>query len=335
MCKSKYFLFFLLFICINHITYSIEIDRRIPDEYEYALKSACLVSGGTALINNASAVKINPSMIATDIKYTITGAYNFSSFGRDFIQIGIVDSKTSPVAAGILYTGFLDKYNKSAYNFIKKEKDSTINQRFLIAFAQKFKSFTIGIGGQYLEAWEFQNTTQEKTKIKGISFNFGLSILISPIIRYAASIENFSNKKIQNYAPQVFRTGISSVIFRDSIIVNLDYKIRQRVKNQEYMFDNLAQYNLSENEINQIQQDDNKYTTSEQSFIGSSNIKIYDMFNVLISYAIETSSIKRTQLGTGIEVVNKNSSLFYNIVKPYLNKPETFQNIGLSLNINW
>ncbi|MEI6399609.1 MAG: hypothetical protein WCO71_12645 [Pseudomonadota bacterium] len=84
----------------------------VPEEYESTGGQSLAFGGSVATgLGGASAIRANPALMALEKEYSINGAYHWPTAGRDFYQVGVVDGKTSPIAAGFTYTGAQDNIN--------------------------------------------------------------------------------------------------------------------------------------------------------------------------------------------------------------------------------
>ncbi len=301
-----------------------EETNRVPDEYESTGGHVGGFSnGGVAAVGGIAAVRSNPAMLSEDKEYTVSMGYHWPSGGREFYQAGVVDSKTSPVAAGLSYTGFNDEYDYSQDSSVEVESDSPVMKRAAVAMGQSFGGISAGIGGGYVEAHPLRGSEKfvsGEERVKGYTVNFGLAGYATPQIRWGASAENISNKKVSEYAPTVYRVGAAYVLSNNNLTAHLDYRQRQRV--DFFESEDVGLFGAAPEEG----------PTEEKMVIGSFSARIFDLLRLLGSYGQALDDDRRTA-GAGLVLVNKKFSLSYVINKPYLGKPESHNSLNFGFAI--
>jgi len=303
----------------------VDATNKLPDEYESAGgTSNGFGNGGVAITTGIAAVRTNPAMLSELKEYTVNMGYHWPTTGREFFQAGVVDSKTSNVAAGFSYTGFNDDYDKSQLGSVKLEYDSPIIKRAALAFAQPVGAMSAGIGGTYVEAHPLRGSeefSRDQKKIKGYALNFGLAGYATQRIRWAVSTENISNKKIKDYAPTTYRVGGAYLVTGDQLSLHLDYKQRQKVAYFE-----APEVNISTGEYSE------EFVNTEKIVIASFSAKIYDLLRLLGAYGNVVEEDRQTLSG-GIALINQKFSLSYTINKPNLKLAETHNSLNLGFAI--
>src|SRR5690606_16813666 len=121
-----------------------------------------------------SAVKLNPGLLPLQKEYAVSAGYNWPTSGREFFQAGVIDSQSSDIAAGFLYTGFGEDYGEDP---TVQGKDARTQRRASLALAMPLKKLSIGISGQYVEAIADPVTG---TEVKGTTIGFGMAGYIVP-----------------------------------------------------------------------------------------------------------------------------------------------------------
>jgi hypothetical protein len=301
--------------------------RQIPDEYETASGTALALSNaGVASAEPHAAVRLNPALLSMDKKYTVSGGYHWPSAGREFFQASIVDAKTSPLAAGLSYTGYTDNYvysnEKGRGDDPETILDSPVIRRGFVGFGQAFKDIAIGAGATYVEANPVMTSEAYEngdSRIKGVGLNVGLAGAFGPALRYGMSAENLTNKKISEYSPKTYRGGVSYAL-NPKIIVNLDYRQRERV----LQFEALPATSLEEN--------DKLMKNPEQLVIGSVAARLEDYLQLLGSYGQSTTDERRTY-GAGVAVTGNNFTLSYMTTKPYMKRSANHQAVSLGVQV--
>ena len=174
---------------ISQAALAVDENLRVPDEYESTGGHiGGFSNGGVAAVGGVTAVRANPAMLSEDKEYTVSMGYHWPSGGREFYQAGVVDSKTSPVAAGVSYTGFNDEYDYSQDSSVEVESDSPIMKRAALAMSQSFGAFSAGLGGGYVEAHPLRGTesfVDDEESIKGYTLNFGMAGYLGKQLRWA------------------------------------------------------------------------------------------------------------------------------------------------------
>ena len=188
---------------------ALKRDFRIPDEYE-AVGGNALGFANTASVafSDVSSVRSNPGMLALESQYSVSAGYHWPTEGRDFYQAGVVDTKTSTVAAGFSFTGFQDDLDRGSYDF--SERDALTEKRLALAVAYPLKFLSVGFGGQYVRGAVWDDG--EFVTKKGPTLNLGAVGLLTKTIRIGASAENLNNRKVEALSPRVFRGGIAWLI---------------------------------------------------------------------------------------------------------------------------
>ena len=292
----------------------------IPDEYRASggyslgLSHAAMVAD-----NGVAAVVLNPAMIALARDYRISLGYNWPATGRGFYQVGIVDGKTAKVAAGVLYTGFHEKFD--GHGFLHNELDSPIARRGIVALSGMLGKVALGISGQYVEGFQFTEAvhglpaltssthrydTTAHDKRTGITAGLGAAVALTSTLRLGASINNLANRKVRDFAPRTIRAG-AAWLPRGDIAVHLDYRERERIA-------------LFEPE-----------RTPERLAIASCSVRVYDVVRVLAAYG-QSLVDKSGELAAGLTLVNDKISISYGFRYPWPRKTVS-QAVNLALTV--
>jgi hypothetical protein len=303
--------------------------REIPSEYESTSGlGVALNNAGVAATEPDSAVRTNPALLPTERAYSVSAGYHWPSAGRDFFQAGIVDSKTSSIAAGVSYTGFTDDYRYAQPKMKEQDQqqaklDSPLVRRGVVGLGQNLGKVSAGAGATYVEANSLEGSdAEEGRRIKGFGLNVGIAMALSPQLRLGASGENLSNRKIADYAPKTYRVG-AAYAFAPAVMGYLDARQRDRVAAFEA------------EPVDPFAEEDDagkKMERPEQMLIAGMSVKTADFLRLLGSYGQSFSDDRRSLAG-GIAVVNKNFSLSYTASRPYMNRSSAHQAIGLSLDM--
>ena len=302
-----------------------QIERgKIPDEYESVGDHALgLNNAGMAATGGMAAVKMNPAMLPMESTYSVSAGYHWPTSGRDFFQLGVVDSKTSPIAAGFVYTSFRERYDPTDptkhYEF-----DSPVVRRASLGFGQTFKVLALGIGGQFVEAQPVGHPEADSTN--GTSLAIGAAALVTPVLRVGVSAENLANNKIADYAPRTVRIGTAWMLMSGDLTLHLDARNRERVLALE------GPLNTSGFDVND-QADDELRLEPENTVIGSFSARIYDLIRLLGAYSQDVGEEKRSLSG-GIAVVGQQMTLSYTATRPDMRDEQSHQAINLSVRVS-
>lgn len=311
----------LLVILAAAPAYAAEMVRQIPDEYETTSgHGVALNNAGYAANDGASSVRANPALLAGHKEYTISAGYHWPTQGRDFYQASVVDSKTSSIAAGVTYTGYTDDYVSVRDDRDAPRFDSPVVRRGVIGLAQNFGALFLGAGATYVEAHDLSPEKQADSgdpRVKGAGMNLGVAGAISPDLTLGASVENTSNRKIKDYAPQTYRAG-AAYAFNKTVMGFLDFRQRDRVA-------------MFEKEIDpDADPADEAKLEPEQMVIASLTAQVQDFLRLVGSYGSALDDERRSLAG-GVAVVNKNFSLSYTIARPYMKQSTDHQAVTLSV----
>ena len=298
---------------------------RIPDEYEASGGHSLGFShGGMAASSDTGSIRNNPAMLAVEKKYQMTAAYHWPTFGREYYELGVIDSKTSPVAAGMSLVSSRDEFLdwETQKNTEQKKNayyDSSTKRRISAAFAQIFSNVAVGIGAQYLET----SPIKDNSKITAVTMNMGLASLLTPQLRVALSIENLNNNKIKDFAPKSYRAAFAYTMWQGRVTLHGDYKQRERVAKEKDIFDENTDEPIISDSLN----------TSEKMLVGSFSIQVQDLLRIIGGYGQAFDNSKRKTLSGGLALINKNVALSYSIYRPYLSEDKYHQGVNLAYNI--
>ena len=294
-----------------------EIEARIYDEYETSGgESNAFAGSGASIVSKIASIKINPAGLSTGRVYSIEGGYHKPSYGDDFYQIGIVDNKTSSVAAGFLYTDF----RKSVQKRLLKEDDAPVKRRFSLGLATSLNEVvSFGIGANYTTAISDvsmdDNGELEFERENGITAaNVGLLVKIGQSVKLGLSAENlFHKSSMKDFNPRFYRFGSSYLLDAGSIQLefNLDYRGRERIEKEKILDSSLG-------------------TLEHMVFVGTS-ITSYEIIKIMASYGRAVRNDKRSSLGFGISLKKNDSYISASCLYPYLNvDKKTHTSITLS-----
>jgi len=303
---------------------------RIPDEYESTPgHGLALGNGGVAAVGGVTSLRVNPAMMAMEPHYTVAGGYHWPSKGREFFNVGVVDSKTSKIAAGASYTGFTEDHvwrpNDPGYNRL----DSPVRRRGQLGIAQTFGLVSAGIAGHFVEAVTTDGLFQEESSLRGTSIGLGVAVLAMPQLRLGMSIEHLANSKVAEYAPRTYRAGAAYLLFGGDVSAHLDYVNRARVDRYEAPIVTSTLFGVAKTAA----ADQAPTTDTEQSMIGSFSARVFDMFRILGAYTHGLNNERRAMAG-GLALINESFSLTYAANQPYLDLPESHQAVSLSAQIS-
>ena len=290
------------------------LSLDIPDEYRtVGGRGTALGHSATVANNGVSSIVLNPAMLAIDRDYQLSLGYSWPTSGREFYQVGVVDGKTSKV-----YTGFREGFD--AERFLHEELDAPIRRRGVLALAMAVGKVSLGINGQYLEGYRFQDSvngllglvdsahvyrSQDHEVIRGISAGLAVATVLSPTLRIGASLNNLANRKVADFAPRTIRAGVSYIATANGeVTVHADYLHRQRLA----LFDS---------------------KTTQMATV-SCSILVYDVIQVLAAYG-KSLAEERQELSAGLALSNDRMSISYGLRQPL---PETTEAMQQSVNLS-
>lgn len=317
MKSSSLLLFAITCVSAQAALANHNVPGRVPDEIEReGGPHSSFSHGGAAAAPTVGSIRSSPGMLAFEKRYEFSGSYIWPSLGRDFYQLGVLDSKTSSVGAGFLYTGFRTGYKAVEDLTNRKEQehayyDSPLKRRMSLALAKTIANLGVGMNVQMVESGGGSGE-----KKSGITLGLGFAGLLLKKLRFALSVENLANKDIRNMAPLTYRGGLAYLINRD-VTLHLDYRQRQRVDSELKAFNDSRSGN---------------YDSFERMVILSSSIRVQNLLRVLVGYGMEPGGKRKTVSG-GLAVVNDKATLSYLVYKPYMSKSEIQHAIHLDLRL--
>lgn len=303
---------------------------KLPEEYLSTGEHAtAFANGGSLSSTGYSAVRANPAMLANDKQYTVGGGYHWPVAGREYYQAGVVDSKTSSLAAGVNYSSAVDDYqgpwNKDGS---VRAGESPVKRRVGIGLAQNLKNFSLGASGQFVEAYDPTKTfNEEADRLKGFTFGAGLIGGITTNLRFGLSVENLANKKIAFAAPTIYRAGLAWGAARD-VSVYFDYRRREAVE----------AFEAAPPSLSIVDGDAPGATgslTAEQSLLAGASIRIFDLLRVSAGGGASTAGEKPTStLAGGIALVNKSFTFAYAVQRPDMKQSGVHHTVNLGLEMS-
>lgn len=338
---DRFYNLFSTFLCLACLAvpeaFAKSKSPAIPEEYETTGGHSLAFGGSTATaIGGMSAIRCNPALLALEKEYSFNGNYNWPTAGRDFYQLGVVDGKTSPIAAGFAYTGALDDYQGIATSpgatgsndsqTLGLSKDTPMNRRASLAFGMPLGRMYVGFGSNYVEAiapGEALIDPRAK-KIKGFTMGFGAAAHLSPSVRLGFSAENLANTKLKYVSPTFYRAG-ASYFMGDVASVHIDYRRRDAVSLYEGVppdfalnsQDGAANGGLAETLVN-----------------ASTSIKVYDLLRLVLSSGRTAADGRAaTQVAGGLSLINQKFNFSYQIIKRDLNVDAVHHALALGLDV--
>ncbi len=305
------------------------VGGRLPEEYEsMGGHGLSLNNAAVASTDGAAAVRTNPSLLAKQKSYTVTGGYHWPTVGREFYQAAIVDGKTSKIAAGFSYTSFMEDYKYYRIDERSSPWDSPITKRAAIGAGQGIiDGWFLGIGATYIESsplWSDlvlnPNQIDNPEKRRGFGVNFGISTNLGQNIDLGAAIENATNQKINSYLPQTIRVGAAFRWFPEAQFL-IDYKQRERVPEFESKQMTSLEALTTREKL-----------APEQMILAGVEAQAYDVIRLSGSYGHALGEYKRS-VAAGVAVVNRGFSIAYAWSRPFLNEVSTHQAVSLSLDV--
>ncbi len=314
-------------------------DRTdVPEEYETVGGHALAFGGSVATaIGGVSAIRCNPAMLALEKEYSINGSYSWPSAGRDFYQLGIIDGKTSPIAAGFSYSSAIDNYQgvspgapasgQASENNLNLTADTPAVRRASLAMAMPVGRMYLGFGSNYVEAKPPGEVFLDSTtkSVKGFTMGFGAVAHVTPQFRLGLSAENLANRKLSYVAPTFYRAG-ASYFLGDIISLHLDYRRREAVDIYEGRKPSFAV--ATDNQASE--------GNSGDSLINmSSSIKVYDLLR-LVASAGQNQSTKSSSIraAAGVSLINQNFNFSYQVLRADLARESVHHAVSLGVDVS-
>ena len=295
----------------------------IPAEYETGGGPAqAFGDGGMVATGGLPAIRLNPAMMPLEPVYLMTLGWNWPERGRPFYQAGIVDSRTSDIAAGVSFTGFTDAYNK----FPDRDEDgfdAPLEKRMVAAVAKAFRRISIGVNGDYVVG--YRQSGEGYRTVKGLAYGFGLAGLLTKRFRIGLSAENLGNRKIRDFAPETWRAGVAWIAADSNVTLHLDYRQRQRVPGFEQAKEQRS-LTLTSGALLTGSLDD-----PEQMMIGSFSARVYGVIRLLGGYGYSLSDEERQSLSGGIGLIHNRFNLVWSGAKPWLRREQVRTSLTLSM----
>lgn len=307
--------------------------RKIPDEYESVGGHGLGFNNSSAAATGGmSAIRMNPAMLALEKEYSVSAGYHWPTTGREFYQAGVVDSKTSNVAAGLSYSSFSEGHVNPLFQKNVQELDSPVKRRVSIGVAAPFSVVSLGVGGQYVQGYT-QDTVgggKEEKEISGVGLALGAAGLINSQLRVGVSAENLSNRKIADFAPRTFRAGGAYLFGNGDVSLHLDFRQRDRVTLFEGEQPSIG-FGIAQSKNDAAFND--VYSKPEQMVVGSASARVQDFLRLLASYGRSVGTDNRQSLAGGVAVVNHKFSLSYMASRPYFPEESAHHAINMSIDI--
>ena len=303
---------------------------RVPDELE-SVGGHGLGFGneGVAAVSGQSSVRSNPAMMAFEKQYRLSAGYHWPTYGREFYQAGVVDSKTSSLAAGVLYSEGLSEFESFQRNASTPDErmsahfDSPVKRRVSLGLAQSFAKLSAGMGGQFVE---FHNDGRLQ---KGTSLSLGLAGLITSHLRFGLSAENLANGRVKNVSPRTYRFGFAYTMLGGDVTAHLDLKQRDRIA-----LESPVSLGLTGNITDAPPGVQPAPKKPERMLTASFSARVQDLVRLMGAYGQNVGGPKRTALSGGVALVKGEFALSYLVGKPYNVDSKSHQAVNLSMNLS-
>ena len=283
---------------------------KVYDELETSGGESNAFGGtGASIVSGIAAVRINPAGLTNGRVYSLDVGYHRPAVGGDFYQIGIVDNKTSGIAAGFSYIGFKDGVETR----LNEGADTPATKRFYLGFALKLNEiFSVGVGANYTGAVQRivnQDTSISFEKQRSITaLNVG-ALLELGALKLGLSAENVFKKgsRLEEINPLFYRFGSSYTFGENDLVleVNLDYRGREAISKVEGM------------------------DKPEHIVFAGVSLVSFEIIKLMASYGQQVGE-DRSLLGYGLSLMKNNSYVSASCLYPYFNKDKD-KHFSLSL----
>lgn len=184
-------------------------EASTPGDGSIGVANAAMLS-----MRSFGAVRANPAMLAYDKDYQMGAAYHWPSVGREYLQFGVLDSKTSAIAAAAYLNQGTNSDEKLKFDLGSNGSfaSSMVKRRMGIGLGSKFDTFQIGVAGHMVEYFDpidsFVSQSTRSLK-RNMSLGVGTVFGITSSIMGGLSAENLGSDKARFVAPTIYRLGFS------------------------------------------------------------------------------------------------------------------------------
>lgn len=318
MCRTRLGYLFAAALCGPFST-AFAVDPvatvALPEEYEVASgQGLAFANAGSVAFTSPGSLKLNPAMLSVERQYAVDGSYHWPAAGRDFYKVGVIDSKTSPIAAGVSYTSFL---TPSDTKFMAEENAPVgryVSRRIALGAAYSFRMFALGVSGQWTESGGLDPELRDSGGVKldgavrGTALNVGVVGLLTPSTRVGVSVEGLQNDKVKESSPRYTRAGIATLFFNGQASLHLDWQRR---------------------ELLALEQE------PEQMLTGSFSVRVFDYLRILGAAGKDPQpGHERTTAAAGIALVGPKMSMSWTASRPDLRQEASHQALNLNLELS-
>ncbi|MFK7872349.1 MAG: hypothetical protein AB8C84_04155 [Oligoflexales bacterium] len=153
-------------------------------------------AGAAVHPGGSSVVRSNPALMTLMRRYDVSASYHWPTEEREFYQVGIVDSVSSQIAAGVQMTGFLDDLPQGGLS------RNPITKRVHGAMSVPLGRMALGANVQNISWQEGYRKRHAQTYGIGFAGTDGAWI-------WGVSGENIRNADAAVFAPKVIRAGVT------------------------------------------------------------------------------------------------------------------------------
>lgn len=294
-----------------------------------------LAGGGSAALDDVSAVRLNPAMLASSRVYQMSGSYLWPEAGRPFFQLGVVDGTSKNVSAGILYTGAGDdpsNPNKQIEDENKYDElfeanyDSRFKRKVTVGLASVFGKVSAGVSVGQVSGFIQNESERGFEETTAVTMGVGVGALVTNDIRVGASLEGLNNKGVEDLAPRFQRIGAAYLAAGGEISVHADYVERQRTAAEVTPFDS----GIVNRQIAVFEYEDEE---KERLGVLSATTVVQNMLRLSLGAGAEVGTGERIQIAGGFAILSDKYTLSYHVAKPYIDRDELRQSAALSLNL--
>jgi hypothetical protein len=307
-----------------------QASDRLPDEITYAGgHSIGFANGGSTATSDIAAVRANPAMLALEKNYKVASSYHWPVVGQDFFQVGVVDTKTSELAAGFTVTRPVDQ---KAINDPSGDTVSPLKGRYVGAAAVALTRMAIGLGIQHVREARI-NDTESRIVDKIASettISLGVAALATPNLRFGLSAEGLGAKDETYTMGRNMRAGAAYVFANGDATLHVDFIRTKRIVGLETKksAEVLSLFNAVDSGI--IDEKKEKPFQDKANISGS--VRVYELLRVLAGYGIVPET-KIQDAALGLALVNGPFALSYTTMRPDLHLTTAHQSINLDLSI--
>ena len=268
--------------------------------------------------------------LALEKNYKVSSSYHWPVVGQDFFQVGVVDTKTSDVAAGFTVTRPVDQ------RAINEPSDNTVSPlkgRYIGAAAFALTKMAIGLGVQHVREariTDIESRVVDKV-VSETTVSLGVAALATPNLRFGFSAEGLGAKDETYTMGRNLRAGAAYVFANGDATLHLDFLRSKRVVGLETnrKSEVLSLFNATTTEAESM----TKESPYQNKANLSGSVRVYELLRVLAGYGVVPET-KAQDAAIGLALVNGPFAVSYTTMRPDLHLTTAHQSINLDFSLS-